>query len=97
MTLPTLDGKKIWQGVAEAYGEGFVIEIAPAQKQPGYYYMAVTCLADGFVDETKKPVLASAVKHGVQYFLKKHGLVITDITWRESKTATPAIATQEIR
>ena len=96
MSLPKFDGK-IHYGVAKAYSENFAVEIVPSKKHPGYYHIAILCLADSFCDETKKPVAESAVEKHLQFFLKRHGLVIDDMHWHESTTGEPILATQENR
>lgn len=83
MAMPELDGKKTLIGSCEAYGETFSVEISPADQYPGYYHVTTICLADRFLDTTKKPILASGVEFVVRYYLKQHGLTINDMGWIE--------------
>lgn len=83
MPIPPLDEEKIWCGSCDAYGETFCIELAPSKKYPGRYYVAMHCFADADLDTTKKPLDAYGVEMFVPFFLKRHGLVLDDITWRE--------------
>lgn len=97
MPIPELDGKKILRGVAIAYGEDFAIEIAPSKNHLGYYHIAVTCFADNFCDETKKPVRADGVEDQLKYFLKIHGLLVDNICWHTADNDKPVLADQETR
>lgn len=84
MPIPPLDEEKIWCGFCAAYGEDFCIELAPSKKYPGRYYVAMHCFADTGLDETQKPLDAHGVEMLLPFLLKKHGLVLDDITWREN-------------
>lgn len=85
MPFPDLDGKTIWIGVSTAYGEQFAIELYPSKEHPGYYHIAMLCLADTFIDETRRPVRADGVEDYARYLLNQHGLVVADIYWSKSE------------
>ena len=97
MPLPELDGKKILRGVATAYGEDFAIEMVPAKNSPGYYHIAVTCFAEKFCDETKRPVRADGGEGQLKYFLKIHGLLVNDVRWFAADHDKPVLSDQETR
>lgn len=89
MSLPKLDNEKIWFADCNAYGENFVVELKPSKQHTGYYHISVMCLADKFIDESTRPVNESGVEGFLQFFLKNHGIILSDLTWHENKTGSP--------
>ncbi len=78
---PVPDGRS-WKGLAEAYGETFIAEFWESGKNPGYYHYAVMCLADGFNDESRRPIRAGAALDFLTRSLNKHhGLTIKEFVW----------------
>ena len=80
--IPTLDGRA-WLGTGSYYATSFLVELFESQKHSGFYHYATYCADDTFCDESKRPMNASFLQGHLDLILKDHGLVSTDLEWRE--------------
>lgn len=79
--MPKINGQT-YQGITEAYGTSFIVEFGESKKYPGYYHYSICCVADKFYDESKKPILASALLPFLQKYLNKdHGITLNELNW----------------
>src|SRR5262245_31109106 len=79
---PLLDGRA-WLGAGSYYGTSFLVELFESQKHRGFYHYATYCADDSFCDESKRPLRADFLQGHLNAILKDHGLVGTDLEWRE--------------
>lgn len=77
-----LESGDCWRGISRAYGTTFFVEIWKVSN-PNLWRYVVSCAADSFVNESKKPHELNSVIKCVLAILGQHGLSNNDIEWSE--------------
>jgi hypothetical protein len=93
---PKLDGRN-WIGTASAYGTCYHVELCESQCHPGYYYYAIWCGLDKFLEDTKRPLNATMFEGMLDDTLQKYGLRLDDVTWREASRSEMILLIERLR